>query len=70
MNPINKIVSLFQPDLNNNRKKLIVQKKTFCSELNICSDIDLRRNQCWSTLNKYKNTKGIISITYLVSNYL
>lgn len=62
MNPLNKIVSLFQSDANNNRgKKLIVQQKFFCSELNIaCNREELRKNHYWGTqtLNGYKRSKG------------
>lgn len=62
MNPLNKLVSLFQTDSNNNRgKKLMVQQKIFSSELNIAYDREeLRKHHYWGTqtLNGYKRTIG------------
>lgn len=57
MSPLNKIISLFQPNSKSNRKNLLVHQKIFSSELNIRSEVEDLKHK-WGTLNGYCSAKG------------
>lgn len=68
MSPIHKFVSFFQSDSKNSRKNLVLQQKTFSSELNIYSEFEDYKKNPWGTLSGYRRTKGnlLLSLDIIV----
>lgn len=71
MSPLNRLVSFFHGDSNNNcSKKSLNYPKTYTSDLNIYGDTEkLKKHYLWASLRKPYKKKGIIFLLCVIETY-